>query len=111
MELTAEMLSEVIEALRSNAPAGTEKRKQPRVGLRLQVPVLLPGSSKPSTARLRDVSEGGVGLLTHEPVENRGQIVLLLHDRDGIPRFIRCIVCYCRKVASNLYSVGVRFEK
>jgi hypothetical protein len=110
MKLTSEMLTEVLMALRSNPPASSDKRQQPRVGLRVQVQIILPPSAEPCSVRLRDISEGGIGLLTEMALDDGQELILLLQGKDGAPKFLRCAVTHCRKAGSSHYSVGASFQ-
>src|SRR3954462_8278483 len=99
MELTSELLAEVLASLKSNPPRGAESRKRPRVGMSGQVEIIiLEQSATPQTARVRDVSEGGIGLLTRQPLQKGSEFMLSLHAKDGENKLIRCMARHCRKV-------------
>lgn len=113
MRLTAETFDELIRSLRSNAPAGSEKRRQPRVGLRVRAEVMV---RDPATGfggeraeiTIRDISAGGVGLLVPRPIDAGQRFSLVL---DGAAsRSVRCVVMHCRSVGANLFRIGAKFE-
>ena len=114
MELTAKMLAELIKALRSTQSAEIEKRKFPRVGLRLKVDVwhITHGQL---TVWVRDLSAGGANLAV--PVEMKvGDDLHILFAptstsaMDGDDEKLPCKVRHCRKVASGMFAVGVKFD-
>lgn len=106
LQLTYETFHEMRQSLRSHTPGDTEKRRQPRVGLRAQVEITVPGSIEFCKVWIRDISEGGVGLLAPIHIDPGTQFLMSLRDRDGVPHIIRCTVAHCRKVGTGLFVVG-----
>jgi hypothetical protein len=108
--LSYERFAELTRSLRSNSPDQLNKRVKPRVGLRAQVEIILPSHREPILVWVRDVSEGGIGLLVGMEVHEGLEFLISLVDRDKIPHLIRGVVAYSRKVATHLYAVGARLE-
>src|SRR5438105_14455267 len=83
MQLTAKNLSELIQSLRSNVPGTSQKRIQPRVGIRLKVELVLLDpktgfGSERIAAWVRDISAGGIGLLCDRGFKAGETFVLLV---------------------------------
>src|SRR5436190_22610010 len=83
MELTRAVLTEMLKALRSNPKTGMEKRVKPRVGLRLRARVFTAAAiDHPLEVWLRDVSAGGLGMLSSQPFAHGETIKMILADSD-----------------------------
>ena len=109
MELTKEVLTEIVKSLRSNARAGVEKRGQPRVGMRLKIHMLRrPFLDKPICIWVRDVSAGGIGALCDQTFEPKENIKLVFADADADP--VPCTVTYCRRVGASQFQIGLKFD-
>src|SRR5688572_9116997 len=106
MRLTASGLAEMIESLRSNARKAGERRKAPRIGLRVRAEIALPGPDDGDgdaggegprlTVWVRDVSAGGIGILS-EHAFVRGDRFALVLGSDGPHSRAHCTVMNCRK--------------
>jgi hypothetical protein len=111
MHLSIEQLSDIVRSLRTDERAGMEKRKTPRVGLRAQGLVVFPDDITQHVAVwIRDVSPGGFSFVHHLPLAEGSGVSLLLKDREGGLEAIGCTVMHSRKVASDLHSIGARFN-
>lgn len=114
MWLSVEMLGDILESLRSynRDSRGTEKRTQPRVGLRAEAEVIPPHGANGQLAvvRLRDVSAGGMNILYPRAVDTGSQLTMVLRRKRGGVIGIPCTVRHCRPVSRDLYSVGVQFR-
>jgi hypothetical protein len=117
MQLTAKNLGELIKSLKSSPRGTTEKRVEPRVGVRVKVELLLLdpqtgfGAGRVS-AWVRDVSATGVGLLANRPFKTGEAFDLLAEgDRDGEEERIACTIAYCRAVGTDVFRVGAKFAK
>jgi hypothetical protein len=116
MRLTASSLAEMIDSLRSNTGQPGERRKKPRIGLRVRAEIALPsrghdgsaGEGPRLTVWVRDVSAGGIGILSEHAFE-RGDRFALLLGADGPHSRAQCTVMNCRKVDSRLYGTGAKF--
>src|SRR5437588_12248846 len=107
MQLTATTLGELIKSLRSNEMSGPEKRRQPRVGLRARAEIQIPGTGEHVSIWLRDVSAGGISLLSPRYFEAEQQFSLLLGGEDDESTL--CCVRHCRRVGSDLFAIGAKF--
>jgi len=109
MELTKEVLTEIVKSLRSNARIGLEKRNQPRVGLRLRAQVLRwPFQEAPICLWVRDVSAGGMGAVCEKPFQAKDNIKIIFAEMDAEP--VPCTVSYCRKVGASQFQIGIKFD-
>jgi hypothetical protein len=111
MQLTRETFVEILETLRSNCPSLSDHRKQPRVGVTRQIEIIVPGNADPFSARIRDISQGGVGILSQVQMAKGTEFIVILYGRDGSPHFLQCRVCHSRRVGTALYQIGACFEK
>jgi len=116
-KLTADMLNDIVSNLKSDSVASRiqEKRGQGRVGLRGSVDVIpfspTKAGNKPISIWVRDISANGIGFLAPARFEEGLEFVARF-VRDGRPPL--CIlyrVRYCRKVSSDLNSVGASFSR
>jgi hypothetical protein len=107
MELTREVLIEIVKSLRSNAKARVEKRKRPRVGMRLKAHILR-YVDEPATIWVRDVSSGGIAAMSNEPMKSKDNIKIIFPDADADP--LPCTVTYSRKVGATQYQIGLKFD-
>ena len=114
MRLTANGLAEMIDSLRSNIQEPGERRKAPRIGLRVRAEIVLPGPANDDaegphlSVWVRDVSGGGIGILC-EHAFARGDRFTLLLGCDGPRGRAECSVMNCRKVDGRLYGTGAKF--
>jgi hypothetical protein len=114
--LTAHMLDDIVSNLKSDsASRSQDKRTQGRVGLRGTLDVIpcsfSKESNKPMTVWVRDISVNGIGLLVSSRLDE-GVEFIARFVRDGRPPL--CIlykVRYCRRVSSDLMSVGASFDR
>jgi hypothetical protein len=104
MQLTATNLSELVRALRSNTGPG-EKRKHPRVGLRVKAQIML--SKEQISVWIRDISAGGTNFSSPQPIPEGTHFELLLSDTDKIA----CIAQHSRQNPGNVFAVGARFTQ
>ena len=104
MQLTATNLSELVRALRSNAGPG-EKRKHPRVGLRVKAEIIV--NEQSHTVWVRDLSAGGTNLSSSREIPDGTFFDLVLSDSDKIG----CVVCHCRHSGPSTYAIGARFSQ
>ena len=115
MQLTAKNLSELIQSLRSNVPGGSQKRIQPRVGIRLKVELVLLDpktgfGSERIAAWVRDISAGGIGLLCDRGFKAGEPFDLIVQGEEGAEERVPCFISYCREVGTDLFSIGAKFQ-
>ena len=109
MQLNAAILNDLVRSLRSNPATGVDKRRRPRVGVRLKANMQFTRQGQTVTAPIgvRDLSGGGIGFSCHETLE-RGERILLILAGDTA-QTVSCEVSHCRRVASGVFQVGAKF--
>jgi hypothetical protein len=109
MQLSAAFLNDLTRSLRSNAATGVDKRRRPRVGVRLKASVQFTreGQSLLEPIGVRDISAGGIGFSCHKPLERGERIILILAGDTA--QSVACEISHCRRVASGVYQVGAKF--
>ena len=100
------------------APWPNERRKRPRVPVcaAASVYVLEEGASgfrvgKKIHARIREMSESGVGLLIPEPLASGDTFMLGLPRKRGPVLWMYCRSARCQSASNRLHVVGARFER
>ena len=118
MLLTAEQYEQIVRQLRSEQSRGrnTERRTSPRAGLRAQVRVIpcrTTGDTTVLTARVRDISADGIGLLLPEPLAPGTYLVLTLSTakRRSATLDLLFLAVRCEPLPNGQYSVGARFQR
>jgi hypothetical protein len=117
LQLTAELYHQILDHLRCDAPSrSSDKRSQGRVGLRcsLQIAPVAQGNSqpKPFVVWVRDISMKGIGLVTSTPIaENTSFSAQFAREQKQDPLSVTYKVVYCRRLSSDLYSVGAILEE
>jgi hypothetical protein len=100
------------------APWPGERRKRPRVpvGIAASVYPLREGTSgyrvgRKIHARIREMSESGVGLLSAEPLCEGETFVVGLPRKRGPTLWMYCRSARCQSASNRLHVVGARFER
>ena len=121
MELTRAILNDLLRSLRSSPKQATEKRTQPRVGMRLRARAVVAGATAidqpPIEVWLRDISAGGLGILCNQPFARGDTVRVILAENSDTntggsgddPDLLPCTVAYCRRVGTGLYQIGLKF--
>jgi hypothetical protein len=117
VDLSAKQLADILTSLRSGAGSGrakgSEKRSQPRIGVRYRTtirPLVAAGLSlAPVRAFVRDVSAVGVGLSVPMRLTPGNSLIILLPRAVGGPLELACLVRACVSVGKDLHQVGVTF--
>jgi|SRR5690349_8465434 len=109
IDLTAATLSELVASLRSTLTAGVEKRRLPRVGMRLRARIALSRTDRGDGIPIwvRNVSANGFGFTCTRELQ-AGEMFMLLLVGDK-PQSVACQVRHCRRVASGVYQLGAKF--
>jgi hypothetical protein len=108
MQLTRTILNDLLHSLRSNPKTGAEKRIQPRVGMRLRANLISTTSvDRPLEVWLRDISAGGIGILSNQPFPRGDTLKIILAE--STDDLIPCTVAYCRRVGTGLFQIGLKF--
>jgi PilZ domain-containing protein len=115
-KLSAEVFETILANLRSdNTGRQSEKRQNPRVGLRAKLDISLPDSAKkggqPTTVWVRDISLCGLGILTGRFMKT-GMTFTAMFDRarEGTLN-VEYTVTYCKTLSDEMFSVGARVNK
>jgi hypothetical protein len=61
--------------------------------------------------RCRNVSASGIGLLHNKPVKVGTELVVILPGTIAEPVYLACVVVYCHRPSSDVYSIGARITK
>ena len=115
MALSAEQFSAILDHLRSDATGGrdSEHRVAPRVGLRVQATVTYWQTDHKTVSRkvwIRDISVGGIGLVTHDLIEKGSLFVIVFEGGEGKVTVVYRVV-RCQEAGKSQYIVGGLFEK
>jgi len=115
MKLTAEQFEQIVATLRSDPQiaGGTEKRRSPRVGVRMTATLVLCSGPTPQRhdARLRDLSQEGVGVLHQQQVPKASRFFLLLDRSTGGTLKVLYQVARCDRCGDRQYLIGGRLER
>src|SRR5687768_17533935 len=111
MQLAAQNLAQVVEALRRQDASGrgAEKRKATRVAVEARVKVLDQRSGREFVAVTVDFSVGGVGLMSCVKFEAGRQLTVSLPRRGGGAFTIVCTVTHARELAEGVWVTGAKF--
>jgi len=109
IDLTAATLSELVHSLRSTLANGLEKRRLPRVGMRLRAHIALSRTDRSDTIQIwvRNVSANGFGFTSTRDIQAGEMFTLLLAGEK--PESIVCQIRHCRRVASGVFQLGAKF--
>src|ERR1051325_2607765 len=115
MELSATILQETLTKVKSDKGNGNAARRaRPRVGLRCSlmiIPYANGACRTPLKAWTRDISLGGMGILTSISMKSGDQFIVQLPKQDSKPMILLCTVKNCAQLADGLYGVGVSFAE
>ena len=102
-------LADLIRALRSNPTETSEKRRQPRVGVRTKAHIIVDGPDGKQAVPIfvRDLSCGGLGFTGGIQLPARKQFRLLLSNEAA--QSILCEVAHCVLVAPEIFQIGAKF--
>ncbi len=111
MKLSGELFEEIISELVSDGSGRAHnKRQEPRVGVRAQgiiTPWTLDDSSAEGKAvTIRDLSPGGICILSGFPMQIGVRFILRLERVQKEPLQATYEVRYCKPLTSNLWAVG-----
>jgi hypothetical protein len=100
VHLSAENYQEILRSLRSDKRLGAERRRNPRVGLRARVTLIALTTDgqqgTPQTVWVRDISDGGIGLVVTRP-SKRGALFVIRFKEDPVEHLcLLCQVIQCR---------------
>src|SRR5688572_3876576 len=81
MQMTAELFEKTVRSLKVEKTKGTEQRRHPRVGIRCRLeifPVEESGCGKPVAVWSKDISEGGIALISPVSLAKGKQFIIRL---------------------------------
>src|SRR6476661_10145411 len=102
MHLISTTLAELVRELRSRPP-GSEKVKQPAVGVRIKSQIVLGNQKIP--VWVKAVSYGGVVLSCSQAMKAAAVFDLLLSEKEKIA----CTVLNCTQNAPGVFSIDAKF--
>jgi hypothetical protein len=114
MNLSPELYEEITESINvvgQDEPWAADRRA-PRVRLSSQLSVTM--WADPSTelsVRVRDMSQGGIGLFHSQRIGLDEQIVIRLPQKNDASILLLGTVVYWEPLAENLYGIGVQFDR
>jgi hypothetical protein len=111
MELSSKTLAELLGALRSTQSiADLNKRRSPRVGLRVRTDVMHATAGRMSVW-VRDLSAGGANIAAPAMMKPGDGLCLLLPNGTQGEDQVPCTVVHCRKLAPGMFAVGLKFVR
>ena len=87
-----------------------ERRAHQRVVFTKVVTLEIAAQAGTITGYARDLSKGGMAIITREPVERRTAVVSLARDQAAALR-IRARVVRCNKIQEGFHDVGLQFQR
>lgn len=87
------------------------KRQAERLKLILPVKYLNLNSNKEGQAKLRDISDKGIGLVTDEALPVDTPLDIWLQMPDGGCVYVRGEVAWVKELGSDNYMVGIKLSK
>jgi hypothetical protein len=111
MQLAAQHLAEIVEAVRQieGGGAGREKRRAVRHPVVARVQVLAHATGRTYSALTQDLSLEGIGLVQSIPIAKGEQIAVSLPGSKYGPLVALCNVMHTRELGEGVWSVGAIF--
>ena len=117
MDLDERKFSTILQTLQ--APDSTlsvhERRTYPRIPMQKCLAVIPYREGEAGDVMevwMRDISQGGIGLVHNQPMQRGDEFLVHLPDQDQDAK-LRCRVTYCAplmgKASQGLYGIGARF--
>ena len=103
-----EAIEEVIARHQAPAMPGDERRAHPRVIYTKAVAIEVEGLAGNVIGYARDLSKGGMSLITRMELPLAVTLVFLSRD-DGAPLKLRARVVRCSRIQQGFYDIGVQF--
>jgi hypothetical protein len=111
MELSAELFESTVRALKGDP---VEQRQHPRAPARYRlkiVPYKQPGMTTAIDVWTRDISRGGIGVVSPVRFKVGAKFVVGLPRAEGGMRCLVCTVKNCSEQAKGVYVIGSAFEE
>jgi hypothetical protein len=110
MQLSAETFEAIVKNLKGAPPLGRDKRREPRAGLCGRADMIPVGRTDKGprviSARVRDLSPRGIGLLLNKPLPLNSQFAIQLPCGDNAKITVIYTVRHSKALSSDLYSIG-----
>lgn len=119
MRLSAEQFELILASLRSfdQGNRTVEKRRSPRVGVRMIATMVRCGQRAPGATpvaqevKIRNISTEGMGLTLSEPI-GRGEFIILGFRRStGELLSVLYKVTHCERMSDRTFAVGAKLER
>jgi hypothetical protein len=114
MKLSNELYNEITESINivSRDEPRDADRRSPRLRLSSHLAVALWSDPlAPLSVRVRDVSQGGIGVFHSHRIALDEQLVIRFPRPDGQTTLVLGKVVYWEPLTENLYGIGVQFER
>ena len=111
MELSLELFQSTLKALRSDP---VEKRRHPRAPVRVKVKIVPYKDGvlqTPLEVWTLDISSGGLGLISSEPLRVGERFVLRLPRFEGEHIYLLCTIRNCIPQAKGIFIIGSTFAE
>ncbi|HSI33790.1 MAG: PilZ domain-containing protein [Phycisphaerae bacterium] len=111
MQLTPQLLGEILEGIKANEEAASaqDKRRFARIAIVTRLNVMNDTTGDTYTALTRDLSLEGVGLMQAAKVVRGQQVTLALPRAKGPAVTVQCAVRHVRELADNLWGAGLSY--
>ncbi|HEY8666516.1 MAG TPA: PilZ domain-containing protein [Tepidisphaeraceae bacterium] len=112
MNLSAEEIAQMIEAVNTPRHARADKRRAPRVDHAGQVLIQRFADGRPlpaETVEIRDVSQRGICIVCRSAMEPAEQFVLALPRKSQTPVHFLSTVIHCEPMTNAFFRIGAEF--
>jgi hypothetical protein len=115
MELSAELFEQTIRSFKGDGCAAKKQRRtQPRVGIRCRLKIVPVESGVARTeieVWTRDISRGGIGMISSQPMTVGSRFVVRFPRADDTPSLaIVCTIRCCNRLSPGVFAIGAVFE-
>jgi hypothetical protein len=114
MRLSAEMFNTIVAGLKSDSRSAKDKRKEPRVGVAGDAPLVSVGEGGrriSGTVRVRDLSPTGIGIIFNQELPAKQRFVIQLLHEDNQPLWLVCKAAHCRAIDGGRFTIGARIDQ
>lgn len=108
MEEAQQIVSDILENYQARELPSHERRIHPRVVFNERVSIMLDQRPEPVVGYARDLSKGGIAMITQEPMPT--EVTIAFSPSQGRPvQKVRCRVTRCNLIKEGFYDVGAVF--
>lgn len=108
MREVQQTVTNILETYKAQQLPPHERRTHPRVVFNERVTILVDHSTEPIIGYARDLSKGGIALITQEPVPSEITIAFSPSSSAQVLK-VRCRVTRCSLIKEGFYDVGAAF--